>query len=189
MSKPSNPLKVVTPEFRVSFPQVFKAKAVNETSEPKYGIVMLFKKGEDLSKLKAAAKQAVKDKWGDDAPKELRSPFKNQGDREYDGYVDGALCVSASSKSKPAVVDGNLDPIIDESEFYPGCYAIASLVASAYGGKGTTFTPGVNFYLQNVQKQRDGDSLSGRSKPEDDFKPIEGAEPSAEAGSDDGLFD
>ena len=122
---------LMTPEFRVSFPAVFKPKRQkgDATSEPKYGLTMLFPKGADLSKLKAAAQEAVKEKWGDKPPKNLRSPFRDQGEKEYEGYEEGAVFVSASSKQKPGLVDRQRQDIIDETEFYPGCYARATLRA------------------------------------------------------------
>ena len=170
---------IMTPEFRVSFPAVFKPKRQkgDDTSEPKYGLTMLFPKGADLSKLKAAAQEAVKEKWGDKPPKSLRSPFRDQGEKEYEGYVEGAVFVSASSKQKPGLVDRQRQDIIDETEFYPGCYARATLRAFAYDNNGNK---GVAFGLNNVQKLRDGDPLGGRTRAQDDFAddlpPDEGAD-------------
>lgn len=167
---------ILTPEFRVSFPHVFAPQEpMNPGNKPKYSIAMLFAKGEDLSKLKAAAEKAAKDKWGDEIPSPLKTPFRDQGEREYDGYEAGAIVVSATNTTKPGVVNDQVEKIIDESEFYAGCYAQATVVASAYGGKGTKIAPGVNFYLQNIQKIRDGESLAGRMKPEDEFAAVAGA--------------
>ena len=173
---------VMTPEFRVSFPAVFKPKRQkgDATSEPKYGLTMLFPKGADLSKLKRAAEEAVKEKWGDKPPKNLRSPFRDQGEKEYEGYEEGAVFVSASSKQKPGLVDRQRQDIIDETEFYPGCYARATLRAFAYDNNGNK---GVAFGLNNVQKLRDGDPLGGRTRAQDDFAddlpPDEGADSSS----------
>ena len=46
MEVPVSETKVMTPKFRVSFPNVFRpGKAMQEGAEPKYGITMLFPKG------------------------------------------------------------------------------------------------------------------------------------------------
>lgn len=170
---------VMTPEFRVSYPYVFKPQQPMKGSEgkdPKYSVVMLFKKGEDLSKLKAAAQAAAVEKWGADQakwPKNLRVPFRDQGEKESEGYEEGAVFVTATSKAKPGLVDANLNHIIDESEFYAGCYARATVRAFAYDNAGNR---GISFGLQNVQKLRDGESLSGRVKAEDEFQPIASAD-------------
>jgi hypothetical protein len=172
---------IVTPEFRVSFPHVF---APQEPMQPggdsKYSIVMLFPKDADLSQLKAAANEALAREFGEDKkkwPKGLRNPFRDQGEKEKDGvlpegYEAGAIFITATSKQKPGVVDANVQPILDSSQIYAGCYARASVRAYAYNKAGNA---GVSFGLQNVQKTRDGESLTGRLKPEDEFKPVEGA--------------
>lgn len=161
---------IMTPEFRVSFPVVFKPRsATNDNGDagtPKYSITMLFAKDADLSKLKAAAQAAAKEKWGDKIPKNLRSPFRDQGEKELEGYVEGAVFINATSLQKPGLVDRNREDIIDETEFYAGCYARATLRAFAYDKKGNR---GVAFGLNNVQKLRDGESLSGRTRAQDDF--------------------
>lgn len=166
--------KVITPEFRVSFPNVFRtAKPMaGSTQEPKYGITMLFPKGADLSALKKATEDACVEKWGADKakwPKNLRSPFRDQGEKDYEGYEEGAVFINATSKQKPGVVDANLNDIIDEAEFYAGCYARASINAFAYDTAGNR---GVAFGLNNVQKLKDGEPLGGRTRPEDDFEPV-----------------
>lgn len=169
---------VMTPRARVSFPNLFKPskpKGAPAEQEEKYSVTLLFDKGEDLSKLKKACADAAKEKWGDSVPANLRSPFRDQGEKEFDGYVPGAIFINISSKQKPGVVDASVQDILDESEVYAGCYGRATVRAYAYGGKGTTFAPGVALGLQNFQKLEDGESLAGRVKPEDEFAPVAGA--------------
>lgn len=168
---------VMTPEFRVSFPNVFRpGKALQEGAKPKYSLTMLFPKGADLSKLKAAAKGAAVDKWGADEkkwPKNLRLPFRDQGEKEFEGYEEGAIFINATSSNKPGLVDSQVQDIIEEHEFYPGCYARATVRAFAYDQAGNR---GISFGLQNVQKTKDGEPLGGRTRPSDDFEAVgEGA--------------
>lgn len=177
---------VKTPEFRASYANVFRpGKAMNEGEEGKYGIVMLFRKGEDLSALKKAVHDAVVEKWGTDKakwPKNIRMPFRDQAEREKDGKLPagheaGAIFVSASSKQKPGLVDKHVNPITDETEFYSGCWARATVRAFAYDTKGNR---GVAFGLQNIQKIRDDEPLGGRRRAEDDFEPLAGSEEDGE---------
>lgn len=162
---------VITPEFRVSFPYVFRPSKpmAGSTNEPKYTLTMLFPKDADLSKLKAAAADAAKEKWGDKIPKGLRSPFRDQGEKEFPGYEAGCTFITATSKQRPGLVDAKVQDIIEERDFYAGCYARASIRAFAYDQAGNR---GVAFGLQNVQKLRDGEPLGGRSRPQDDFEPV-----------------
>jgi len=165
--------KCMSPEFRVSFPQVFEAKSF-QGAPPKFSLVMLFDKGIDLSKLKELAKNAINEKWPDanKRPKGLKNPFRD-GDAEKPGVegYENAIFITASSKMKPGVVDSNLVPIISADDFYAGCFARATLTAYAYDTAGNK---GVAFGLQNIQKLKDGDSFSGRSKAEDDFDIVDG---------------
>lgn len=157
---------VKTPEFRVSFPQVFKAKAMDENSDAKFSLVMLFDKGTDLKKLKQIAGAAVKEKWGDKKPKTLRNPFRDASDKDYEGYDDGMIYITASSKMRPGVINKKGSDLDSEEQFYGGCYAQATVVAYAYDVKGNK---GVAFGLRNVLKTRDGDPFSGRTSANDDF--------------------
>lgn len=173
---------VMTPEFRVSYPFVFRPnKPMDDKGTPKFSVTMLFPKGADLSKLKKAAEQAAIDKWGKDKiPKNLRTPFRDQGEKESEGYEAGAVFVTATSKQKPGLVDSQTNDIIDETQFYAGCYARATVRAFAYDTAGNK---GVAFGLQNVQKLRDGESLSGRLKPQDEFEPVADADAADTAGA------
>lgn len=166
---------VLTPKFRVSFPNVFRpGKVMQPGAEPKYSITMLFEKGADLSKLQAAAKAVCEEKWGADKtkwPKNLRNPFRDQGEKEWPGYEAGAIFISASSKQKPGLVDEKVQDIIEEHQFYPGCYARATVRAFAYDQAGNR---GVSFGLQNIQKLADGEPLGGRTNPSQDFEAVSG---------------
>lgn len=182
--------KVITPEFRVSFPNVFRPAKPMEGSngEPKYTLTMLFPKDADLSKLKAAAKEAATEKWGADQakwPKNLRLPFRDQGEKEFEGYEAGGIFITATSKQKPGLVDSQVQDIIEESGFYAGCYAKASVRAFAYDTAGNR---GIAFGLGNVQMTRHGDPLGGRSRPTDDFEPVAGG-PATQAKGAGGIFD
>lgn len=175
--------KVITPEFRASFPQLFEAKSF-QNQDAKFSVVMLFdKKTTDLKAMKKAAANAAIEKWGADKakwPKNLRDPFRDGEEKaDMEGYK-GCTFVSASSKAenRPGLVDENVERIMDKSKFYAGCYARAELIAFAYDVSGNR---GISFSLQNVQKLRDGKPFSGRKNAEDVFDKVEKAEDSEES--------
>jgi len=176
---------VNTPEFRANWAFVFEARKNTRDPDkrPRFELEALFAKGADLSKLKAAAEAAVKARWPEEKtrPKTLRSPFKNQSDKEQDGYVDGATYMKPWSYDRPAIVGPDAKtPVFEPSEFYSGCYAIASVTAFAYPRPGVTGQePGVAFQLNCLQKTRDGESLSGRVRADQAFQPIEAAKEDA----------
>ena len=180
--------KVVTPVFRVSFPNVFQPSAFEPGATPKYGVSMLFTPAQFSDKDKAAWK-AMKDlanevsmaafkKLLKDLPANFKQPFsKGEEKPDLDGYGAGVVFANATSKLKPGVVDANKQPILAAEDFYAGCYARATVVAFAYDNKGK----GVAFGLNNLQKVRDGESFSGRTGAEDDFEDdLEGGSTAAE---------
>lgn len=170
---------ILTPKFRVSYPNVFKARRNDLSGKDEYSIVALFKKGEDLAALKKAAESVLIEKFGTDKtkwPKQLRSPFRDQGEREKDGkmpegYEAGAIFINLKSTQRPGLVDGARQAIIDENEFYAGCFARAQVRPFYYDQKGNK---GVSFGLQNLQKMGEGDPLSSRVRAEDAFEAVAG---------------
>jgi len=174
----------ITPEFRVSYPKVFKPERNDLNGKDEFSVVALFPKGADLKGLKAACKAACEKKWGSDPkkwPRNLRLPFRDQAERakededgnEYlpDGYVAGATFCNFKTQTRPGIVDASAQDIIDESKFYGGCYARAQVNAAAYDMKGNT---GVSLYLNHIQKLRDGESFgSAPRNPQDVFEAVE----------------
>lgn len=168
---------IITPEFRVSYPQVLQPKLNDLNGKMEYSVVALFPKGADLKPLKAAAAAAAKEKWGDKLPANMRSPFRDQGEKEKDGALPagleaGAIFINFKANQRPGLVDANVQPILDASDFYAGCWARAQVRAFAYDQKGNK---GVSFGLQNVQKMREGEPLGSRVRAEDAFEAVAGA--------------
>ncbi|TXG77611.1 DUF2815 family protein [Candidatus Dojkabacteria bacterium] len=189
-------MSVLTPKFRVSYPSVFKPRKNDLNGKEEFTLTCLFKKGEDLSALKNEVQKVIEKKWGADEalwPKGLKLPFRDQGEKaKIDpvtrrkilpmGHEEGAIFINLKSTSRPGIVDQNRNDIIAESDFYAGCFGRASVSCYAYDQKGNR---GVAFGLINLQKLAEGEPLSGRPSPQDDFTAVEveGADKSA-----DGLF-
>lgn len=199
--------KVITPEFRVSYPNVFQASKNELNGNMEYSMVAIFPKDADLSALRKAAKEASAKRWGPDEskwPENIRSPFRKCKERWKiengkqvipPGYEDGEavfITMKAYEDNKPGIVDQNVQDIIEPRMFYAGCYARASVKAKAYPSpKATgpaTANKGIRIELVNVQKTREGEPLAGNSRPTDDFQPVEGAGASGGQGAK-GVFD
>jgi hypothetical protein len=174
---------IMTPEFRVDWNNVFHPKKNELSGKEEYALTALFPKGADLSAMKAAANAAIVEKWGEDKtkwPKNLRSPFRDQGEKDGPQYEEGAVFMNLKSKQRPGVVDAKVQDIIDETEFYRGCYARATVQAYAYDQAGNR---GVSFGLQNIQKMKDGEPMGGgRAKASSEFEAVGGG------GSSDDIF-
>ncbi len=170
--------KVVTGEIRLSYAHLFEAYAHEDGQEPKYSTAVLIPKSDKktidkINKAVEAAKLAGKSKLEKNGkiPANLKTPLRD-GDEERpdDEEYAGHYFLNASSKTRPGVVDQNLNRIIDSEEVYSGCYARVSLNFYAFAVSGNK---GIACGLNNVQKLRDGDYLGGRSKAEDDFDAVD----------------
>lgn len=169
-----NSTKVVTGKVRFCYANVFEPVAMNEGDQPKYSICILIPKT-DTKTLKAiesaieAAKVAGKAKIADKngkIPSTIKNPLRD-GDEERsdDPAFEGMMFINANSTRKPAIVDKNLNPIMEKEEFYSGCYGRASINFYAFNVQ----SKGIAAGLQNLQKLEDGEMLSGGSTAEEDF--------------------
>lgn len=158
-------LQVMTPKFRLSFPDLLKPRAF-QGQEPKYGCAMLFPPDADLKEMKKKATLAAREKWGDKIPKKLKTPFRDATELDYDGYDEGWILVRATSQSKPGLVDENLDDVIDPGEIYPGRWARAILVPAGYETAGNK---GVTFYVNGIQLLDHDDQFGGGGFNKNDF--------------------
>lgn len=178
--------RILSPEGRVNFPNLFEARRNDLSGKDEFSVVLIFDKNADLSALKAAVMAAIEKKWGVNKPSGLRSPFRSGSvDREGKPEYEDKVFISAKSKYQPSVVDYNVKEIIDPKEIYSGCYGRASLTCYAYDMMGNK---GVSFGLRNFQKTRDGEPIAGsRVNAEDEFEPVANAD-TATATLDEDLF-
>jgi hypothetical protein len=163
-------VNLTTPLCRLAFPFVF-TKTVNLNGKEEYSVAMVFDKDADLSKLKGALLQAAKNEFGPDVDlktldlKRIRDG--NTMGREE--FKDKWVVRAKTGLGQPGVVDKQLNKIIDPSEIYSGVYAHVNITAKAY----TLPSKGVTFYLNHVQKVKDGEPFATRSQPKDVFEELE----------------
>ncbi len=181
-----------TPVFRVRFPSLFKPSTFGDT--PKFQVTALFDPTQvDLKLMYNLALACARNKWGENFPDDVRAKFKSgyfrDGSEKSHAGFKGMKFLTLSRTEEigaPGVVDAGLQPIVDKSEIYDGCYAVATV--NLYCWSHNSGKKGVNFGLQNFQKIADGDKLVG-TNPEDDFDPIdqpdENLENTQAGGSDD----
>ncbi|MPM16504.1 hypothetical protein SDC9_62885 [bioreactor metagenome] len=172
--------KVTTGKVRLSYAHLFAPHAI-EGNEPKYSVSVIIPKSdkETLQAIKEAvaeAKEQGKGKWNGKVPANIKTPLRD-GDveREGDEAYAGCYFLNANSKNKPGVVDINVQPVLDATEVYSGCYGRLTLNFYAYNANGNK---GIAAGLGNVQKLEDGEPLGGFTRAEDDFEAIESAEDS-----------
>ncbi len=164
--------KVVTGVVRLSYEHVWEPASING-SNPKYSVSLIIPKSDTktIAAINAAVDAAIKDgtaKFGGKIPPKgaLKLPLRD-GDAERDDEAyKGAYFVNANSTTAPQIVDRAVQPILDRSEVYSGCYARVSINFYAFNTNGNK---GIACGLGNIQKVRDGEPLSGRTSAADDF--------------------
>lgn len=177
MAKLVNPTKVITdPDTRWSYCNAWEPKAINGGT-PKYSVSLIIPKSDTrtIEKVRAAIQAAYEEGQsklkgnGKTVPqlKVLKTPLRD-GDLERpdDEAYANSYFINANSASAPRIVDADRQPIIDHSEVYSGVYGRASINFYAFNSNGNK---GIACELNNLQKIRDGESLGGKSRAEDDF--------------------
>lgn len=175
------PTKVVTGKVRLSYCHLTKAYSNQPNQDPKFSTTLLIPKSDIATKqridaaINAAIQQGVTDKWNGVRPPVLAIPIHDgDGTRPSDGMPFGEECkghwvMTASSKTRPEVVDLGLQPVLNESEIYSGMYARVSINFFPYANNGKK---GIGCGLNNVQKLEDGDPLGGRTSAANDFNDL-----------------
>jgi hypothetical protein len=165
--------KVVTSLVRFSYLHVWEPVAIEEGQDKKYSVSLIIPKSDKalIAKIKVAieaAKESGKtSKFGGKVPAQLKTPLRD-GDveRPDDETYQNSYFINANCKTKPGVVDKDLNPILDQNEVYSGCYGRASITFYPFNTSGNK---GIACGLNHLQKMKDGDPLGGRSRVEDDF--------------------
>ena len=171
MSKNMNPTKVIVP-CRFYYLHCWEPDSVNG-GDPKYSVSAIIPKSDTktINAIKAAVEQAKKDsisKWGGKIPANLKLPLRDGDiDRPEDEAYANSYFFNANSRQAPQVVDSHVQPILDQSEVYSGCYGKISVTFYGYNSNGNR---GIAAGLGNIQKLRDGESLGGRTTAAEDFE-------------------
>lgn len=170
----NNSTRVVIP-VRFSYAHVFEPHAINEGDKPKYSVSCIVSKSDTkaIKTIKDAIQQALEDgksKFGGKIPTKYKNPLRDgDEERDDDAYKDSYF-FNANSSQAPQVVDKTRQPILNQDEFYSGCYGYVSVTFYAFNSNGNK---GVACGLNNIMKTKDGESLGGtRISAEDDFAGI-----------------
>lgn len=171
----AQPTKVVI-QARLSYAHLFEKHSI-DGNKAKYSVSLIISKDDKktLAKIQRAVEAAKElgksSKWNGKIPKTLKLPLRDgDEERDEDEAYANSMFFNAASDNAPQVVDRALNAILDQSEVYSGCYANVSINFYPFASSGNM---GVAAGLGNVQKVKDGEPLSGRSRAEDDFEALE----------------
>ncbi|MCM1024431.1 MAG: DUF2815 family protein [Prevotella sp.] len=179
-----------TGRARLSFTHLFEPYANNPGQEAKYSVTVLVPKSDVAAKQRldaaeaAAKRQGLAKCWNGAMPPMIASAVHDGDGVRPNGEPFGEECrgcwvFTASSKQPPQVVDVNLNPIINQSDVYSGCYARVCVNFFPYNSNGKR---GVGIGLQAVQKIEDGEPLGGRVSAAEAFgAPMAVSQPAQQA--------
>ena len=173
----------VTVRGRLSYVHVFKPHASVPGAEEKYSTTILVPKNDVETKqkidaaIKAATELGVSEKWNGVKPPTVPNPIWDGDGVKQNGEQFGPECkghwvftASAKAEYPPQVVDRRVQPILDQSEIYSGCYANVAVNFFPYLFAGKK---GIGAGLGNIQKIKDGESLAGTRTAEQDFAVVD----------------
>lgn len=183
----------VTFPARLSFNDLFTPRAAQEGGTPKYQAVLLIPKNDEktIAAVNTAIDAAVQDAVARGTIKQAIDPTmtqypplrdgdrpKNDGTSRGDAYTDHwFISAKAPESRKPFIVDGNVHPILDQSEVYSGMYVNAAVQFYVYSNSGNV---GVAASLNGIQKVKDGERLGAEpTTAEDVFSTLGGGTPAA----------
>ena len=172
MANQNNSTKVVTGKVRLSYANVWEPASVNGGT-PKYSVSLIIPKTDTrtIDLINAAIDNAIKQgaaKFGGKVPNRaaLKLPLRDGDTERDDEAYKGSYFVNANSTTAPQIVDTSVQPIIDRSEVYSGCYARVSINFYAFNSNGNR---GIACGLGNIQKLADGEALGGKTTAAEDF--------------------
>ena len=165
-------MKVMLKNVRLSFPSLFKTEQYAGEDTEKYAATFLIPKSDTktVTAIEQACKQALVEKYGEGkVPKGFKMPLVDGDEKEYQGYADH-VCIKASTKKRPTLVNRDKTPIVEEDGIlYGGCYVNVSIdlwvMDNAYGKK-------VLASLNAIQFVRDGEAFGTKSEGADCFESL-----------------
>lgn len=199
---------IITPVFRMSFPNLFKAVAGPDGGEnKKFGTAAVWEPKKFSPKDKKRWKQLLSelDRVSNDAFgvdweelghgkfKAVRTGLRDSSEKDgMEGYPKGSMFANLTTQTRPGVCNKDREKLSvddgNDDEIYAGCYARAKVSVYAYDVKGGK---GVAIGLSSVMKAGDGDSLSGGGGDavddfeDDDFEDDETFDSSSDDDEDD----
>lgn len=186
---------LLTPKFRVAFPQIAEMKVFQPGQKGRYSCVALFTPSEhspkDAEKWKAliAACNRVSVDTFKKPMKDLdrsvyKTPFhKGEEKEQYAGFGAGVIFFTMSAYTRrPTIIGLDGATSLDPSELYPGCYARASVNPFA-----NQQWKSISIGMNHIQKLAEGERLDGATSAEEDFgsDPAEYSDDGSTGGDDD----
>lgn len=179
MSAPTSAVIQLT--GRMSYPNVFVAKAAQPGQEPKFSCNIIMDKVEDAASISLAQKtiqDLLESHYGKGkVPKGFKLCLREGIERDADGYGPEVMFVSASHKRKPLTVNQAAMGVTEQDNlFYPGCVINMTVTLwlqdNSFGKRINANLRGVQFVDEDEEFGDGGGSIDAATE----FKPLPGAD-------------
>jgi len=163
---------MLLPAGRLSYPNLFKARAMEGEPEDKakFSTSIILPPDVDLSLAVAWVNKVATEAWGSNIGK-VKKPFLKHAEKTDDAELAAAfpVLIRCGSSTKPNVIFANGEDCTIPDEVYPGRWARISVRAYTWEHKANG--RGVSFGLSNVMLLDHDDRIGGgRAKVEDEFE-------------------
>ena len=171
-----NKTKVITgTNTRLSYFHSWEPVSINGGAE-KFSTAVLIPKSDKktIDAIEKAIEAAIEEgiaKFGGKKPNKaaIKLPLRDGDNERDDEAYKGHYFINANSTTPPQIVDQRVQPILDRSQVYSGCYARVSINFYAFNSNGNK---GVAAGLGNIQFVRDGEPLGGQVSASDEFETL-----------------
>ena len=169
--------QILTPPATLCFPNLFTPRAPSVAGEPRFSCILLFDKAQQempaYKNLRQGVFTVIQDKYGPrakDMLKQLRLPFRDAGEKEYNGFEPGMTYINPwldPQYGKPQIIDRNGDDVTVPGDVFAGQLVRAAVRPFCYDTNGNK---GVSFGLHSIQIiEADRPRLDGRRSARDVF--------------------
>lgn len=165
------PQRIVIPEARLAFPDLFEARVVEQGGKPKFGATFIIPPGAPvLAQLLAEEERVAREKWQDKAPTILAMIRANNRaavkpgilKAKFDGF-EGNYFIACNMDNRPTVVSRTGSPVTaKDGIIYAGCYVLGHVSLWAQDNQ---FGQRINAECTGVQFVKDGDAFSAGAPP------------------------
>ena len=172
--------QITTSEVRLSYVNVFVPKE-DQNGNLKFGVTCLLPKTDTvgynqlMQAIQAEAQHEANGKLKGVSIQHVKHPIHDGDGVTQNGTPFGEECkghwvftATCKEDRPPAVVDGNIQPIIDKTKVYSGCYGYAAISIYAYDNQ----SKGIGFGLNAIQKTKDGEPLGFNFNAQDAFTAV-----------------
>lgn len=167
--------KLMLKKVRTSYMNVFEPRE-NKNGELRYSSAILIPKDhpqidEITSAIDAEGSEKFGKKWASMAKKAYPLHDADEdGKADDDPAYEGMYYLNASSKRKPQIVDRQVQPILDDSEIWSGCWVNVSIAVFPFD---VPENKGVSFGLNNMQLVKEGERLGGAPNADEEFEAVD----------------